>query len=117
MMLQHHYGTHLFGDDLAQGARLSVRVHRVHLRPKHRPKHHRKHANAATTEEARQLVDVLAQQGGQVHAVAESVGHDVVGSAGSSGSAGGLSLRKFSLQSVCVCLQGEGCPRMSDQIN
>ena len=30
MVLQHHYGQHLFGDDLAQGARVYVRVHRRH---------------------------------------------------------------------------------------
>jgi hypothetical protein len=36
MVLQHHYGQHLFGDDLAQGARLSVRIHR---RQGHAPLH------------------------------------------------------------------------------
>lgn len=34
MVLQHHYGQHLFGDDLAQGAKVYVRVHRRHG---HRP--------------------------------------------------------------------------------
>lgn len=27
MMLQHHYGMHMFGDDLAQGARATMRDH------------------------------------------------------------------------------------------
>jgi hypothetical protein len=32
MMLQHHYGQHLFGDDLTQGARMTVRVHKRPLK-------------------------------------------------------------------------------------
>lgn len=30
MVLQHHYGHHMFGDDLAQGAKLSMRSHNRH---------------------------------------------------------------------------------------
>lgn len=30
MVLQHHYGHHMFGDDLAQGAKLSMRSHHRH---------------------------------------------------------------------------------------
>lgn len=30
MVLQHHYGHHMFGDDLAQGAKLTMRSHSRH---------------------------------------------------------------------------------------
>jgi hypothetical protein len=33
MVLQHHYGHHMFGDDLAQGARVNLKRHR-HTRPR-----------------------------------------------------------------------------------
>lgn len=33
MVLQHHYGHHMFGDDLAQGAKLSMRSHNRHHPP------------------------------------------------------------------------------------
>ena len=56
MLLQHHYGQHLFGDDLAQGARVTVRVHRVaHHHPRRRA-HAFKRALTASIAEAAQAV-------------------------------------------------------------
>ena len=67
MLLQHHYGTHLFGDDLARGARLSVRIHHVHHRPRQRPKRYRKAVADLVTEAAKELAEMEEHLGGQVN--------------------------------------------------
>jgi hypothetical protein len=60
MMLQHHYGHHLFGDDLAQGARLSVHVHRRHgHQPLHRLKEQISEIATEVKEELSEVEDSL----------------------------------------------------------
>lgn len=43
MLLQHHYGQHLFGDDYFSGARVTIRVHR-------RTHHHHSHRRRDSTQ-------------------------------------------------------------------
>jgi hypothetical protein len=58
MLLQHHYGQHLFGDDMAMGARVTVRVHR-------RIHRHRRLPHARQKPSMQRLAAELASEIGQ----------------------------------------------------